>query len=67
MLQSGDIFEDEGSDLGDTDDAGDKLYGEGDIALEFFLDSAGDFKLIIDGEVLFRISDGWGATRRDVW
>ena len=46
------MFEDEGSDLGDIDDAGDKLYGEGETALEFFLDCAGDFKLMRDGEVL---------------
>ena len=46
------MFEDEGNDRGDTDDAGDKLYGEGEIALEFFLNCAGDFKLIRDGEVL---------------
>ena len=51
-LKSGDMLEDEGSDLGDTDDVGDKLYKEGETALEFFLDCAGDFKLIRDGEVL---------------
>ena len=51
-LKSGDMLEDEGSDLGDTHDAGDKLYKEGETALEFFLDCAGDFKLIRDGEVL---------------
>ena len=51
-LYSGEMFEDEGNDLGDKDDAGDILDGEGQIVLEFFLEIAGDFKLIREGEVL---------------
>ena len=51
-LYSGEMFEDEGNDLGDKDDAGDILDGEGQIVLEFFLEYAGDFKLIREGEVL---------------
>ena len=51
-LYSGEMFEDEGNDLGDKDDAGDILDGEGQIVLEFFREYAGDFKLIREGEVL---------------
>ena len=51
-LYSGEMFEDEGNDLGDKDEAGDILDGEGQIVLEFFLEIAGDFKLIREGEVL---------------
>ena len=51
-LYSGEMLEDDGKDLGDMDDAGDKLYGDGETALELLLDGVGDFKFIRDGEVL---------------
>ena len=52
-MYSGEMFEDDGKDLGEIDDAGDKLNGDGDRTREFFLECTGDFKFISDGEVFF--------------
>ena len=53
LKYSGEMLEDDGNDFGEMDDAGDKLNGEHDTTLEFFLESMGDFKLIREGEVFF--------------
>ena len=66
-LYSGEMFEDDGSDLGDTDDVGDNVYGDGETTLEFLPECTGDFRLIREGDVLFLNSLMAGELQGDMW